>query len=65
MTLGLRGRYSFITDTILKVDTSAEADASLKNKEVNIWLDETGNNLVFKVKFSDGTIKSGTVALTT
>ena len=48
----------------LYVDSSALGDARVGVSRVNIWVDESGNNLSFKVKYSDGTIKSGTVALT-
>lgn len=53
-----------ITDTIVGCAGAAQADVSLGNSQVNIWVDESGNNITFKVKYSDGTVKSGTVALT-
>ena len=43
---------------------TAPADADLWNNSVSIWLDQANNNLVVKVKYSNGTVKSGTVALT-
>ena len=49
--------------TILGAANSAVNDADLGNGQVNIWVDEAANNLTFKVKYSDGTVKSGTVSL--
>ena len=43
---------------------SAPADAALGNGQVSFWLDESGNNLTVKAKYSSGTVKSGTVPLT-
>lgn len=48
----------------LYVDSAALGDGKIGKSRVNIWVDETGNTLSFKVKYSDGTVKSGTVALT-
>lgn len=49
--------------TIVGVNSSAVADGDLGNGEVNFWVDETNDKLVFKVKYSDGTVKSGSVDL--
>jgi hypothetical protein len=50
--------------TILGCENAAKVDGDLGNSQVNIWVDEAGNNLTFKVKYSNGTtVKSGTVAL--
>jgi len=38
-------------------------DGQLNPGEVTAWIDETGHNLTFKAKLSDGTIETGTVAL--
>lgn len=48
----------------LACPASAAADGDLSNNEFTVWVDESGNNLTFKVKYSTGTVKSGTVALT-
>lgn len=45
------------------VPTTAPADANFHVNQVSIWLNESGNLLTFKVKYSSGTTKSGTVAL--
>ena len=45
------------------VPNAALASAVLGNGQMQIWVDEVGNNLTFKVKYSTGTVKSGTVAL--
>lgn len=50
--------------TILGAHKSPNPDSDLGNGQVNFWVDEPGNNLTFKVKYSSGTVKSGTVALT-
>ena len=38
--------------------------ANLDNSQISFWLDERGNNLMVTVKYSDGTMKTGTIALT-
>ncbi len=38
-------------------------DNDIPNGHVTAYLDELGNSLIFRVKYSDGTVKSGTVAL--
>jgi len=43
--------------------TSAPADANLITSQWSAWVNEAGNTLSFKVKYSDGTVKNGTVAL--
>lgn len=43
---------------------SAPADALLINGQFAVWVDETADQLTFKVKYSGGTVKSGTVTLT-
>jgi hypothetical protein len=40
---------------------SALADARLNNSNISFYLDESGNNLMVKVKYSGGTVKTGTV----
>jgi hypothetical protein len=35
----------------------------MQNSEINVWIDEAGNNLKFQVKYSNGTVKNGSVAL--
>jgi len=50
--------------TILGVSTSAVSDGNIGNGQVNIWIDEASDKLMFKCKTSGGTIKTGEVALT-
>jgi hypothetical protein len=50
--------------TILGAATAPVADGDLAAGEVNVWLDESGNKLMFKAKYSNGvTIKSGSISL--
>lgn len=42
---------------------AAIADVNFVNSSMNAWVDEAGNSLKFKVKYSNGTIKTGSVAL--
>ena len=46
------------------VPNSAPTDADLQVSEATAYLDQTANSLLFRVKYSDGTLKTGTVALT-
>lgn len=50
-------------DVTLAAPPDEPADATLNDSEVTFWLDEEGDTLNFKVKYSDGTVKSGTVSL--
>lgn len=43
---------------------SAIADADLANSEGSFYLNEAGNTAVIKVKYANGTVKTGTIALT-
>jgi hypothetical protein len=58
-------RSSIRSLDVVKIDapSSAPADATMSNGEVAFWLDESGNNLSFKVKYSSGTVKNGSVAV--
>lgn len=47
-----------------KVATAAPTDANLNNQTVTVYLNEAGNKLMFRIKYSDGTLKSGEIALT-
>ena len=47
-----------------KVATAAPTDANLNTGTVTFYLDEGGDKLMVRVKYSDGTLKTGEVALT-
>lgn len=49
--------------TIMGVPNSAIASADLTNGQISFYLDETGNTLTVKAKYSTGAVKTGTVAL--
>lgn len=49
--------------TILGTANAAQVDTDLGNSQVNIWVNESLNQLNFKVKYSNGTVKSASLAL--
>ncbi len=55
ITYGLRAYMS--------APNSAPTDADLKDGSVSFWIDETGHLLTFRVKYSTGALRTGTVAL--
>ena len=50
-------------EVYLACPTALAADADLSNGEVTFAVDETNHELDIKVKYSDGTVKTGTVSL--
>lgn len=49
---------------ILRTPNSAPVDADLDNSTISMYLDQAGNNLKVRVKYSDATLKTATIALT-
>lgn len=47
----------------LGAPNSAAADATLVNGQITFYLNQAANTLVVKAKYSDGTVKTGTVSL--
>lgn len=45
------------------LQTSAQSDSNLQNKDVVFYLDESNNKLKVKLKYSNGTIKTGEISL--
>ncbi len=54
----------FGSNLVQQAHTSVIADADLRNKDISFYLDEAGNKLKIKLKYSNGTIKNGEVVLT-
>jgi len=53
------------TPNVAAAPATAPADSVLSSGQFTVWVNESTNELTFKVKYSDGTtVKSGTVALT-
>lgn len=52
-----------LTKLFIKTNTTVTPDADIQNSELSFYLDETGNNLKVKLKYSNGTVKTGVVAL--
>lgn len=47
----------------IPLQTSAQSDSNLQNKDVVFYLDESNNKLKVKLKYSNGTIKTGEISL--
>jgi hypothetical protein len=50
-------------EVFIKAQSGAPTDAEIDNNEIVFHLDEGGNTLSVRLKYSDGTLKTGTVAL--
>jgi hypothetical protein len=48
---------------IVGAAAAAPTDADLMNGSISFWLDEVGNNLKVRAKYSGGTLKTATIAL--
>ncbi len=51
------------TVPIFSTHNSVPADALIGNNDVTFWIDETSNKLMFKLKYNNGTVKSGEITL--
>lgn len=49
---------------VLRVENQAFPTARLGKLEINVYVDEATHKLMFKIKYADGTLKTGEVALT-
>lgn len=45
------------------VPATAPSDSDLANSRISMYLDEVGNTLKFRVRYSNGTLKLGSIAL--
>lgn len=61
---GLAGGTGTKGRVILDAPNAAPQDSFLANGEVTFYLDQSANKLMARVKYSDGTLKTGEVALT-
>ena len=63
-----RNKNILITDdsgyVIIRTENATLADGNLPASSCTLYLDEAGNTLTFKAKYSGGTVKTGTIALT-
>ncbi|MGH8247949.1 MAG: hypothetical protein ACREUU_16125 [Gammaproteobacteria bacterium] len=61
-----RERFSLAAEgpLALGAPASAPADANLPQSHISFWLDEGGNSLRVRVKYSNGTLKTATIPLT-
>tara|TARA_R110000824_G_scaffold102100_7_gene242291 strand:+ start:3173 stop:3382 length:210 start_codon:yes stop_codon:yes gene_type:complete len=51
-------------EVFVRAQSAAPTDADIDNNEVVLHIDEVGNTLSVRLRYSDGTLKTGTVALT-
>ncbi len=47
----------------MSAPNTAPTDTDLKNGSISFYLDETAHDLVFRVKYSDGTLKTSRMLL--
>jgi DnaJ-class molecular chaperone len=50
-------------DTIVSANNAAPSSSLQHNSSLTFWLDEAGNNLKVQVRYSNGTVKTATVAV--
>lgn len=58
------GRRTPTPWVILRAPSTAIASSTLDQSQISFSIDETGHNLIVKVKYSDTTVKTATVPLT-
>ena len=56
-------QWSVINSIVFSTPPAAIPTTGIGSSQMQIWVDQTGNNLTFQVKYSNGTVKNGTVAL--
>jgi hypothetical protein len=63
-TMAAKTPLTLINNAVfLSADPAAPVDADLANSNISFYLDEAGNNLKVRVKYSNGTLKTATVPL--
>lgn len=61
---GASGYIIFRSPLLMSVLNTVPVDGDIANSQAQAYLDETTNDLLFRVRYSDGTYKTATVALT-
>jgi len=51
-------------EVFIRAQSAAPEDADIEDGELVLHIDEGGNTLSVRLRYSDGTLKTGTVALT-
>lgn len=54
---------ALLRERVRAINSAPSNDADLNASEITPYLDESGNNLKFRVKYSNGTLRTATVAL--
>jgi hypothetical protein len=57
------GLHSAVSTIIGVANAQVIPDANIGTSQVEIWIDETNSRLTFRVKYSTGTVKTGTVTV--
>jgi hypothetical protein len=56
-------RVDSLGQRYMTAPNAAPASANLANSQFTVWLDQSGSNIKFLCKLSNGTVKTGTLAI--